>query len=190
MRLVAVFLLLLSPLHGSCWNSSLVGRVSYVYPLGSVFQEIYSKGGFAYGAEWSILWKNCLEGYVSLEDFTKRGKTKEGGYHTTVKLYPLNVGVKYYFPFRFWQFYVGGGPLLLGLRVKNETNLVMKRISREDLGATIKFGNAFRIKEALFDIFVEYSYQKMRFTGDDGFELWHTVDLSHIKVGIAAGVQF
>lgn len=190
MRILALFLLFLSSAHADCWNTSIVGRIAYFYPLGGTFQQIYKKGGVGYGGEVSVVWRNCLEGYLSLEDFTKRGHTRVGNYKTTVKLYPLNAGLKYYFPFQNWQFYVGGGPLLLGLAVKNETNLVQKSIWRSDLGFTVKVGNAFKVKEGLIDIFIEYSCQKMRFTGDDGFEVFHTVDLSHIKGGVAVGVQF
>jgi hypothetical protein len=167
-----------------------LARVSYFYPLSGTFQKIYKKGGVGYGVEMSVLWRDCLEGYVTVDEFLKRGRVQEGSFKTTVKLFPLNVGFKYYFPFRYSQFYVGGGPLLLALRVHNETNLVTEKISREDLGFTVKFGNAFRIKEALFDLFVEYSYQKMRFTGNDDFVQWHKVDLSHFKAGLAVGVQF
>lgn len=151
-------------------NTSLVARnvllefkAAYFLSASSQFKDIYGKGSALYGPEltFQLACNKNWYGFVSADFFTKSGHSIGLDNKTKVFMMPLAIGLKYFVPFSYGDFYLGLGFQPTYLRTKNDSQYVIKHSAKWGFGGIVKGGVYFKLPyHLLLDIFVGYSFVK------------------------------
>lgn len=148
------------------------------------FREIYGNVGASYQIEASTPLCNCWDGWVNLDWSSDHDKSKRCDASTRVSITNFSFGIKY--PYQFCEryiAYIGIGPSISRVRLKNKSQCEHERISKLAIGGVLKTGIYYFITCNLFvDLFVDYLYQPIHFE--------KRVDIGGVKTGIGVGAQF
>lgn len=183
--IIAIFifsLLNLFPCFGN--NYSVELRTAAFFPSSGLFRGIYGKVGTCYQAEGSAKWKNCWDLWSNIDWFTKHGESLGFRQPTRINILNFSLGIKYVYPFsRKCNAYIGLGPNLSVLWLKNNFLGHREKVSKRALGGIVKLGIQYFITDCYFlDLFVDYLYQPMHFKNH--------VNVGGFKTGIGLGTQF
>jgi hypothetical protein len=168
---------------------------AYFLPTDSVFKKIYH-GGALYGPEITV--QLCCDanvyGFVSVDFLQKNGKSIGFNSPTKVRLIPLGVGLKYFVPFCFGDFYVGLGFQPTYLHTKDDSPLVIPKHSKWGFGGIAKIGSYFDLPHNFFiDLFIDYSFVKVPFHNTHaptGPVVPRTANVSGAIFGAGVGYRF
>ena len=185
--LFRIFLVLLCltlcPLFAE-FQSSIEIRSAAFFHSSKRFKEIYGNVGASYQLEASTKLYNCLDGWANFDWFSKHGKSKGFNDPTRVSIANISCGVK--FPYQFseqFTAYIGIGPSLSKIWLKNEPQCGHESTSKLAIGGVLKAGVYYFINRQIFiDVFVDYLYQPVHFETH--------VDIGGIKTGIGVGTKF
>ncbi len=165
-------------------QSSIEIRAAAFFPSSTRFKEIYGNVGASYQLEASTKLYNCLDGWANFDWFSKHGKSVGFNDPTRVSIANFSLGIK--FPYQLskqFTVYIGVGPSLARIWLKNKSQFGHKNPSKLALGGVLKTGLYYFISKQIFiDVFVDYLYQPVHFE--------KTVDIGGIKTGIGVGVKF
>lgn len=176
--------LVLSPLllFAEINNLNLEVRTAAFVPSSDRFREIYCHVGAEYQFEGSFRY-GCWDIWENIGWFSKRGEPVGCHGSTRVSIANLSLGIKY--PYTFCNCicaYVGIGPILSRVWIKNNAHCSHEKKSRVSIGAVLKSGVNYFITERLFvDLFIDYSYQPVH------LRKW--VDVGGLKTGIGIGAR-
>lgn len=183
----ACFLLLLilniHPLFAE-FQSSVEIRSAAFFHSSERFREIYGNVGASYQLEASTKLYDCLDGWANFDWFSKHGKSDGFNDPTRVSIANISLGVK--FPYQICEkftAYIGIGPSLSRIWLKNKSQCSHENISKWAIGGVLKTGVYYFISERVFiDVFVDYLYQPVHFETH--------VDIGGFKTGAGLGVKF
>lgn len=179
-------LLLIMNIHPLCagFQSSVEIRSTAFFHSSERFREIYGKVGVSYQLEASTKLYDYLDGWVNLDRFSRDGKSEGFNNPTKVRITNISLGVK--LPYQFGEkviAYIGLGPSLSKIWLKNESQCCHENASKWALGGVLKTGVYYFISERVYiDLFVDYLYQPVHFETH--------VNIGGFKTGAGAGFKF
>ncbi len=143
-------------------------RASYFYPDNSEFRKLFDSGGVDYQLTATVPvcrgqneWLNGINVWLCVDYFSKTAHSKELDNKIKIRMVPITLGIKYYFPFCFlypFDFYVAAGMKYYSLHTHNDSPCVRQTINRGGLGGVLEIGTLFNYSENfLVDIFASYS---------------------------------
>lgn len=180
---IALFGLYFSPLSAELRSSVEVRSAAFI-PTSDLFREIYSDVGANYQVEVATKLYRFMDGWVNVDWFLKHGSSK--GLHdpTRISIANRSLGVKFRYPFcNSLTGYIGLGPNLTVVWLKNKSRCTRERITKAAAGLVVKSGVDYFINKYLFlDFFVDYLYQPI--------DLGRDVDVGGTKVGLGIGSRF
>ncbi len=145
------------------WDAEI--RSAYVYPTNHLVQEIYS------GASWDVeiqaskhLWDRW-DVWANFSYLSKHGHSVGLGDPTTLRLYPLSLGVSYIFPLTCYvDLYAGLGVNYTWMHLINDP-VAVPSVKKSHVGATVKTGFFYYLADSFFaDAFIDYLYIPMHLT--------------------------
>ncbi|MBX7067422.1 MAG: hypothetical protein K1X28_09340 [Parachlamydiales bacterium] len=165
---------------------------AYFLPTNDIYKKIYSHGSGIYGLEMSVHAWQELYAWTSVSYFSKGGRSIGEGDKTELKLVPIGVGLKYFFPIGCWDIYLSGGILASYLHLHDYSPFVIQSNSKWTVGGTGKIGVLWNLAQYFFiDAFSSYSYMKFDFDSTHGGKIVpHDVNLSGWSFGGAFGFRF
>lgn len=148
------------------------------------FRSIYGNIGGSYQLEASARLCDRLYGWGNLDWSPKHGKSDGFNDPTRINIGNISVGIK--FPYRFCEkftAYIGVGPSLAKLWLKNKSQFGHETVSKWAVGGVLKSGVTYFINRRIFiDLFLDYLYQPVHFETH--------VDIGGIKTGLGLGYRF
>jgi len=137
---------------------------AYFLATEHLFREIYGNGGALYGPE--VTFQLCDDdnwyGFASIDFFQKDGHSLGLCDATKARIMPLALGLKYFVPFCYGDFYIGLGFQPTHLKTINCSPFVAECTSQWGFGGIAKIGTYFDLPcNFLIDIFIDYSFVKV-----------------------------
>lgn len=137
---------------------------AYFLPIDCTFKSIYNHGSALYGPELTIQAVDDKPWYIftSFDYFEKKGGRSIGfETPTSVKLLPVALGLKYFFPTycNRGDFYVGLGFQAINIRTKDCSPFVIPSYARWGFGGIAKAGIYwYAPHNIVIDMFIDYSF--------------------------------
>jgi hypothetical protein len=132
-------------------------------PTSSRLKNIYGNAIGNVGGEATFQLSSCNEhwyGFASVDYLNKKGHSIGLCAPTKVDLVPLALGVKYFIPFCYGNFYLGLGFQPLYVKTHNPP-YVAPCTSQWAFGGIAKIGSYFDLPcDWVFDLFIDYSFAK------------------------------
>jgi len=184
---------MIAKLDGRCYVE---GKVSYYYPTDSTFRKIYDERIF-YGIEGAFRLINDFYLFSSANLFTSSGHSIGDRDKTRICLIPIEIGVKYFFPFLKPNFklYVGGSAVPCYLHVKNYSDFVQRKRENWIIGGSFKGGihiypwNNCSFNKFYFDIFLDYFLLEKKYK-DTKKTIGKKANFNSLSVGGGFGRRF
>lgn len=137
------FLLLLNrfPLVAEIQDINVEVRSGAFFHSPKRFREIYGSVGVSYQLEATTHLCNCWDGWANFDWFSDHGKPKDCDAKTRVSIASISFGVKY--PYQFCEryiAYIGIGPSISRIWLKNRSGCEHERISKLAIGGVLKSG--------------------------------------------------
>ena len=169
-------------------------EVKAAYFLGTdrTFKNIYNNGGGIYGAELTGKMYNNLYGFVSTDFLSKSGCTCNFNTQTQINIANIGLGLKYFVPFCYGDFYLGLGILPTHVSTFDASPYVPFKSSKWGCGGIAKVGVYFDLPHNfLLDIFFDYSFVKIPFNCCSAlYTQPHKADVSGCWFGAGFGYRF
>lgn len=170
-------------------------KPGYYYFTDSSMREFFNKGGFTIRGETGYRFWKPFTVWLDAGYFEKKGHALGRDDHTKIMLGTFTIGLKTIFDLADWlSFYAGAGPRLFLLKMHNETPFI-RSIDNE-----INFGGGFQggfwlypipcYRPFFLDLFVDYSWKKMRIHECELSSANFDLDVSGISAGVGLGIKF
>jgi hypothetical protein len=161
---------------------------SLFVPTNHTFREVYANCG-DFGLELTGKLFDQLYAFTSADFIAKHGTTKELVSFTQINILNLGLGLKYFIPFAYGDFYMGLGIQPASIQIKNQQPLLLEQ-SAWVCGGVAKSGVILDLSDSFFaDLFFDYSFAKADFY--QGSPVY--VNTSHFDgcvFGIGIGYRF
>lgn len=182
LKLIFFLFVSCSPAITEAQTSNIELRSAAFFPSAKRLREIYCDVGTSYQIETSFRY-GCWNIWENLDWFSKHGKPVGCHGSTRANIINLSIGIKYPYSFcECFTAYVGIGPSLSRIWIKNRTQCFHEKISKVAIGGVLKTGLYYCIAENLFlDLFVDYLYLPIH------FNTW--VNVGGVKTGIGIGLR-
>ena len=165
-------------------KSNIEVRAAGFYHSSELMREIYGNTGISYQVEASTQFLEKLMGWANFSWFSDNGKSIGFGDETKVQIPNFSIGIK--FPYQLSPSiipYVGIGPSLGRISLKNKGECCDESVSKYAIGGIVKAGSYFQMNKRLYiNIFADYLYQPVHFET--------TVDLGGVQFGGGVGIKF
>lgn len=140
-------------------------RGALFFPSSSLFKEIYGNTGGCIQLEADTSFCGGWGIWSNLDWLSKKGKSVGFKDPTRVSLSTIGLGVKYSYDFfSCYSLYLGVGPTLGTIWLKNKPFHHTEKVCKTTVGALVKTGVLYNLNERFFlDVFVDYLYQPMHF---------------------------
>jgi len=178
-------------------------RVSYFRPVSSEFRETFHDGGAGYQLTSTLpiycgpkAWGRGINLWTALDYFSKKGHSIGLDDGTSIRIVPLTLGLKYFFPSVGCRvpvnFYAGAGMKYYFVHTHNDSDLVQKNINRNGMGGIVEAGFIAPIAHHfLLDLFVSYSMKTFGATSTSIPSVEGTgMKVGGLNVGAGIGYQF
>ncbi len=139
-------------------------KAAYFLSTDSCLKSIYGKGGALYGPEvtFQLGEDENWYGFASVDFLKKNGRSVGLCDPTQMRIVPLAIGLKYFVPFWYGDFYVGLGFQPVHLKTINCSQYVAQVTSKWGFGGIAKIGTYFDLPcNFLLDLFIDYSFVKV-----------------------------
>ncbi len=163
---------------------------AFYYPTSSRFQDIYSNAGM-FGAEASFRTLGQLYTWTSGSFLIKTGHSIGLRDRTRIAFYPFGLGIKYLFPVKHMDFYLGAGGLGAYMHIHDHSSGVIQRTCRWGGGGIVKGGvilNSSRNLHYFVDLFTDYSFLYVPVEKHRGV-ITQTANLSGWSIGLGIGYR-
>lgn len=181
---------------------SVMGRVSYYHPTSKRLRHVFSNGWADY--EVQISKQICCDWkiWAGVDGFSIEGRKSDDRHKSHLQLIPLNLGLKYYFPFTCpIQLYISGAASYSFMRIKEHSHYFHLNKHKSGWGGLIEGGFDYSVWKRMFvNFFVQGYFQEFDFRNPFFISLPGSpittirkktdVDFSGIKIGAGIGYQF
>ncbi len=178
------------PFDLSAW---LEFKPSYFFFVAEPMHAIYRHGGFQLQASTSVPMHRFVDFYASVGYRQAWGHALNTKEDTTIKVVPVDLGLKFIETFRdSWFYFLTIGPRGFYVQQKNKTETVDAKASGGFVGFFTNFGcNKEFDNGCLLGLFAEYSYEKKAIcpTMDNVYSNG-PVQIGGIALGFSAGYAF
>lgn len=139
-------------------------KTAYFSSSESRVKKIYGTGAVMYGPEVSF--KLCGDrnwyGFAAVNYLSKNGRSIGFCNKTSMQLVPISLGLKYFIPVCWGDWYAGLGFQALNLTTKNCSQFVNKCTSKWGFGGVAKVGALFNLScDWFLDFFIDYNFIKI-----------------------------
>jgi len=134
------------------------------FPTDSCTRNIYGNGAALVGTEatFALCENKNWYGFASLDYLNKKGCSVALRNPTRMDFIALALGVKYFVPFCYGDFYVGLGFQPVYLKTLNCSTNVLQNTSKWGFGGIAKVGTYFKLPCNFFvDLFLDYSFARV-----------------------------
>lgn len=175
--------------------------VAYFRPTDDKVRKIYSDAWANYQFELSrTLFNSNWAAWGSVDWSGANGEALYIGSQpvskdkTNLWILPLSFGLQYYLPVDRLngRFYLGGGASVAFVRITDDHDHVKKNLSKNGAwGGILKSGFQYFFCNSLFlDVFMNYSFQKVRFSNEHTNVQTSDAHLDGLKIGAGLGLCF
>lgn len=197
-KTIIFFLLLLGPLSIIAVDFSVEGRVSYYHLTSKHLRHSFGNGWADYEVQVSTPLSCDWKIWASVNGFSREGRSSSDH----LQLIPINIGLKYYFPFTYpFQLYISGAASYSFMRVKENSYYFHIDKHKSSFGGLLEGGFDYPVWEGLFvNFFVQGYFQEFDFHNPEFISVYGSpvttipkdihVDLSGLKIGVGLGYQF
>lgn len=202
-QLIRLFILILAASSLRA-DFKIEGGASYFLPQSETLRDIYG-GGVNYHATLSQKVYKHLDLWAGFNYFDKNGHSLGAHQRTNIKIIPLNVGLKYFFPVHFEHvnihfctidhinidFYINGAFKYYFLRIHDHSSFVKGHSNQDGFGFVFGVGSYIHLYKRMFLNFsIDYSSKQFVDFHYKRHTLSHSIDLSGWDFGGGIGVQF
>ena len=167
-------------------------KISAFLPIDQTYQTIYSVAPL-YTLEATVLFYKGLASFLNVGFLYNSGHlitTSSNRPFTELYMVPIGFGLKYYFPLRHMEPYLGIGMLVNYAYTSNNSS----NISSSDdwtIGGLFKLGTIVDITSIVFlDFFIDYYYLTPNFHSTSPFVISTTANISGFSLGAGLGGYF
>ncbi|MGZ6254544.1 MAG: hypothetical protein ACXWL5_00970 [Candidatus Chromulinivorax sp.] len=140
------------------------GKAALFLPQNQIFKNTYGTSG-EFGFEFTGEIINHIYGFTSFDFISKSGTTENFSSPTKVYTSSFGVGLKYFIPTNFGDFYLGVGAQPTYLQTTDQSEFVKTLNSRWGCGGIAKVGAIINLPDSFFiDLFIDYSFVHINFT--------------------------
>lgn len=170
------------------------GKLAYFRPNAKALRAIYSQNWMNSQFEITTpLWR-CLNLYGSVNYLSTSGHSTEDN-KSTVRIVPISLGLKYRQPIKEkgkkMDLYFAGGMRYFFVKIKNNDEFVVRRITKQGLGGVAEVGTLiFLTQNFLLDLFADYSYKRFDFSTNKLVVEGHKLDVGGFSAGAGLGFCF
>lgn len=171
----------------------LEAKGAYYFATNHLFRQIYGHGSGRYGAEATIELCDELYAFVSIDGFTKKGRSLGGCSPTRLTMIPVSFGLKYLHEICWGDVYLGLGGLATHVSETDCAQFVIPKRHDWTMGGILKAGIIFDLPRCFFiDLFADYSFIKINFNNCSClFNVQSCrADISGVAVGLGVGYRF
>ena len=162
---------------------------SFYYSISSMFWDIYYEDGL-FGAEASLRAYEQLFGWFSGSFAIMSGHSIGLHDSTRIAFYPFGAGIKYFWPIKFADIYLGAGGLGVFMHIHDQSFYTPPKINRWGGGAILKGGCIFNCSSRFFiDLFSDYSFLYVPVPKHPPL-IKNNANLSGWSTGIGIGYRF
>jgi hypothetical protein len=177
----------------SCNRFSVSAQTAVFIPLDSKVRRIYGSALPAFTLEGN--WKyQCWNVWLNSSYIFGNGHAIGSSDKTHLNLVPITFGLKYIYTLcNSTDLYLGLGGSYGFLNIRDHSDFVHKKVSKNRFGGIVKSGIIYNYCENIFfEGFFNYTYQRFTFskTSNDPFVYRHDADLSSLQLGAGVGMKF
>lgn len=184
-----LFFLVPTAVWSSCFTVQ--ARGGYYYSDSSVLRKIYHNGGGEFEVEGSKYVYDNLSIWLNFNYFPRHGHSL--GFHngTTVKVFPISLGLKYAFRIMHCTyFYLGIGGSYTWVQTNDHSRFVKQDLTGRGWGVVGKSGIFFTLGSGWFlDLFADYYYCKASVHHLSGLQR-HSPNVGGVRSGLGLGIFF
>ena len=146
-------------------------RASYYYPTSKGIREAFDNGGVNYQITGSFPvyyganpWIRGINIWGAIDYFSKEGRTSGLNNKTRLRIVPLTLGLKYFFPAIGTtapvNFYIGSGMKYFFIYNYTDSDYVKRNLYANGMGGVVETGFTTTVmKHLVFDVFASYSFK-------------------------------
>ena len=172
-------------------------RVAYYRPASKRVRDIYGDGWADYQLVLSAPLSCNWDLFGSVAGFGRNGRTSCFHDKTTLKLFPVSLGLRYVKTLDSSTIaYLGGAASYSFLRIHDHSPYVIEHTRKEAWGGLVELGiNRYFWNCAYVSAFFDYYFQKFHFKDTrggyyDGYIERNTLNMNGYKIGVGLGVSF
>lgn len=182
---------LLCPLWLSSECFKMEFRAGYFVPSSSVMRDIYHHGGPEAEWEGAAHLNDDVDVWLNFNYFERNGHSLGLGDKTSIRLFPLSIGIKHNFCLTDQiTFYLGIGASYTWLRTHDHSDFVQRHTRRQGWGGVGKSGFIYNLADNLFlDLFFDYYYTSISGVHHSGVEATSR-DVGGLRTGLGLGINF
>jgi hypothetical protein len=170
-------------------------KPGFYYFTKQTMRQFYGDGGFTIRAELAYKAYGPLFAYLDGGYFQKDGKAIGTLLNTNIKIGTITMGIKgVYSPFDAVSLYAGLGPRLFMLMVDNDSPFVRGDDNAFGIGGGFAAGAWVyplpSYRNFFLDLFVDYSWKKLKIDEDEISSYDYDIDISGVSVGAGLGLKF
>lgn len=203
---------------------SLEAKVAYYRPSSHRVRKIYRDGwadyqlelskAFGFGCECEKNWRvwagvsgfsvsgrsylSCYDQFGHSADCYSFGGYSGSGFRdrTTLRMIPINLGVKYLFDINpCISVYLGGAACYSFLRIRDHSEYVHEHVRKNDWGGLIQSGVYYHVTPSVFvSAFADYLFQRFHFSSHyashSRYVERNDLNMNGYKLGVGVGVTF
>lgn len=155
-------------------------------------RKIYNQGGFDIQVSGSYPVWSCLEVYGSIGYLKCSGKSLNDHQKTSIWEIPVSLGIKPVFRISSkLHYYFAIGPRYFYIHQHNDSAYVKRNQGRNGLGMFVNTGfNYVLCNNLFFDVFMEYSYEKMRLHSSKNRDYTRNIQVGRVSFEGGMGYVF
>jgi len=179
-------------------------RPSYFYPISKEIREAFHNGGINYQITGQFplyygkdAWLQGINVWAAVDYFSRDGRTSGLNNKTKLRIIPLTLGLKFFFPplgtVAPVNFYLGTGMKYFFVHNYTDSDFVKRNIDVNGMGGVVETGFTTTVVEHLvFDVFGSYSFRTF---GPPNLSKYPAVEptvmnISGINIGGGIGYKF
>ena len=181
----------------------LEARASYFYPTAKEFRNIYHNAGVDYQLTGSFpvyygndVWLQGLDVWAAVDYFHKTGHTTGLHDKTSIRIVPITLGLKYFFPALGTKipvnFYIASGMKYFFVHTHNDSSFLKKNVNKSGMGGVFEAGfTTTFVKHLVLDVFAAYSLKTLSAPSISKPVVETTsFNISNLNVGLGLGYKF
>ncbi|MBN2479156.1 MAG: outer membrane beta-barrel protein [Parachlamydiales bacterium] len=168
------------------------GQAGFYVPISQKFRHVYGDGGIFGGAELTMQMYRHFYFWGSSYYYHKSGSSIGFETSTEFTLVPIGLGLKFIYPVKHVDLYLGAGALPSYVKFKDKSPFVVPESKKWAVGGIVKGGAIFNFHDNLFvDLFTNYSILRTKFHNTDNIIVTRSkINLDNWAIGIGFGYRF
>jgi outer membrane protein W len=164
----------------------LEARASYFYPTAKEFPVYYGND----------VWLQGLDVWAAVDYFHKTGRTTGLHDKTSIRIVPITLGLKYFFPALGTKiqvnFYIASGMKYFFVHTHTDSSFLKKNVNKSGMGGVFEAGfTTTFVKHLVLDVFAAYSLKTLSAPSISKPVVETTsFNISNLNVGLGLGYKF